>query len=82
MDMQIREKEFDQLADAYIDVWNCVYLLDLLQHSTRNANEGYGEFAHEDARSFLIDPLIVLLTKMEPSLESVSYRAIQDEFPR
>ena len=82
MDMQIRDKEFNQLAEAYIDVWNCVYLLDLLQNSTMNADEGYGEFAHENARSFLIDQLIVLLTKMEPSLESVSYRAIQDEFPK
>lgn len=82
MYMQIREKEFNQLTDAYIDVWNCVYLLDLLQHSTINAHEEYGEFAHENARSFLIDQLIVLLTKMEPSLVSVSYRAIQDESPK
>ncbi len=82
MDMQIREKEFNQLADAYIDVWNCVYLLDLLQHSTINATEEYGEFAHENARSFLIDRLIILLTKMQSSLESVSYRATQDEFPK
>ncbi len=79
MDMKIREKEFNLLTDAYIDVWNCVYLLDLLQHSTMNADEGYGEFAHENARSFLIDQLIVLFTKMEPSLESVSYHSIQDE---